>query len=102
MNKKELIKSVADKSAISQNDVTAVLDALIETISDTLKNKDSIALIGFGTFETVERAARVGRNPKTGVEIQIPASLSPKFKAGKTLKYAVASGISNTKGSVKK
>ena len=102
MNKKELIKSVADKSAISQKDVTAVLDALIETISDTLKNKDSIALVGFGTFETVERAARVGRNPKTGAEIQIPAAISPKFKAGKTLKDTVASGISNTKDSVKK
>ena len=102
MNKKELIKSVADKSAISQKDVTAVLDALIETISDTLKNKDSIALVGFGTFETVERAARVGRNPKTGAEIQIPASISPKFKAGKTLKDTIASGSSNTKDSVKK
>jgi len=102
VNKKELIKSVADKSAISQKDVTAVLDALIETISYTLKNKDSIALVGFGTFETVERAARVGRNPKTGAEIQIPASISPKFKAGKTLKDTIASGSSNTKDSVKK
>jgi DNA-binding protein HU-beta len=102
VNKKELIKSVADKSAINQKDVTAVLDALIETISDTLKNKDSIALVGFGTFETVERAARVGRNPKTGAGIQIPASISPKFKAGKTLKDTIASGSSNTKNSLKK
>ena len=90
MNKKELIKVVAEKSGISQKDTGAVLDAFIESVTTALKAKDNISLIGFGTFEVVERAARTGQNPKTGEKIQIAASISPKFKAGKALKDAVS------------
>ena len=90
MNKAELITTVSEKSGVSKKDSTAVLDALIESITEALKAKDKVALVGFGTFETQEREARVGRNPKTGEEIKIPASISPKFKPGKPFKDAIA------------
>ena len=90
MNKAELITTVSEKSGVNKKDSTAVLDALIESITEALKAKDKVALVGFGTFETQEREARVGRNPKTGEEMQIEATVVPKFKAGKSLKDAVA------------
>ena len=90
VNKKELIKVVAEKSGISQKDTGAVLDAFIENVTAALKANDNVSLIGFGAFEVVERAARTGQNPKTGEKIQIAASISPKFRAGKALKDAVS------------
>ncbi len=89
MNKTELIAALADKAKVSKKDAAAVLDAFVETTTETLAKKDKITLIGFGTFETRERAARTGRNPQTGKEIKIAASTAPAFKPGKALKDAV-------------
>ena len=90
MHKQDLIKVLSEKSGVSQKDAGAVLEAFIESVTEILKAKDKLTLIGFGVFEAVERAARVGRNPKTGEEMDIPATVSPKFKPGKTLKDAIA------------
>lgn len=89
MNKVELIGAVSSKSEISKKDVEKVINAFTNVVVDTLVDGDKIAITGFGTFEVVERAARTGRNPKTGEPIEIQASKSPKFKAGKALKDAV-------------
>lgn len=89
MNKTMLIASIAGKAEISKKDAEAALTAFIDTITDELKNDGKVQLVGFGTFEVSERAARKGRNPKDGSEIMIPASKAPKFKAGKALKTAV-------------
>ena len=89
MNKTELVSALADKAKVSKKDAAAVLDAFVETTTETLAKKDKITLIGFGTFETRERAARTGRNPQTGKQINIAASAAPAFKPGKALKDAV-------------
>lgn len=89
MNKVELIGAVVSKSEISKKDVEKVINAFTNVVTDTLVDGDKVAITGFGTFEVVERAARTGRNPKTGESIEIGASKSPKFKAGKALKDAV-------------
>jgi len=89
MNKTELIKAIATKAELSQKEAVAALDALTATITETLKAGDSVALMGFGTFEVRERAARQGRNPATGEVIEIAASKTPAFKAGKALKDAI-------------
>lgn len=89
MNKVELIGAVASKSEISKKDVEKVINAFTNVVTDTLVDGDKVAITGFGTFEVAERAARTGRNPKTGESIEIQASKSPKFKAGKALKDAV-------------
>ena len=90
MNKTELVKTISNNiEGATQKDVCVVLDTFMDVVKDTLVNGDKIALTGFGTFEVAERAARKGRNPKTGEEIMIPASKAPKFKAGKALKDAV-------------
>lgn len=89
MNKTELIVAMAEKSELSKKDAEKALTAFVDTVSDELKNDGKVQLVGFGTFEVTERAARTGRNPQTGKTIQIPASKSPKFKAGKALKDAV-------------
>lgn len=89
MNKTELVKVVAEQSELTQKDAAKAVDALIETISETLAQEEKIQLIGFGTFEVRERAARKGRNPQTGEEIEIAASKVPAFKPGKELKEAV-------------
>lgn len=86
MNKSELVASMAEKTGLKKVDVEKVLKAFTETVADELKKGEKIQLVGFGTFEVSERAARVGRNPQTKKEIQIPASKAPKFKAGKALK----------------
>ena len=86
MNKTELIASMAEKSQLTKKDAEAALKAFIETVKEELANKGKIQLIGFGTFETRERAAREGRNPATGEAMQISAARAPKFKAGKALK----------------
>ena len=89
MNKADLISAVAEKSGVTKKDATAVLAAIIETVETTLKAEDSVQIMGFGTFETRKGAARKGRNPQTGEEIEIPASVTPAFKPGKQLKDAV-------------
>jgi DNA-binding protein HU-beta len=90
MNKTELIDAISAKvNGVSKASVAAVVDATVATISDALKSGDKVQLIGFGTFETRERAAREGRNPKTGEKLKIAASKTPAFSAGKALKDAV-------------
>lgn len=90
MNKTELINAVAEASELSKKDATKAVDAVFDTILESLKKGDKVQLIGFGNFEVRERAARKGRNPQTGEEIEIPASKVPAFKPGKALKDAVA------------
>ncbi len=89
MNKTELTAAVAEAAGISKKDAAASVDAFVATVTDALKKGDKVSLVGFGTFEVGERAARTGRNPQTGKAIKIKASKSPKFKAGKALKDAV-------------
>ena len=89
MNKSELIKSVAEKSEISVAAAGRAVEAVMATISEQLAAHESVTLVGFGVFEVRERAARTGRNPKTGEPITIKASKAPAFKAGKALKEAV-------------
>ena len=89
MNKAEMIDAVASSADMSKADATRAVDAVIDTITETLRKGDSVTLVGFGTFEVRARAARTGRNPQTGETIQIKASNSPAFKAGKAFKDAV-------------
>jgi DNA-binding protein HU-beta len=89
MNKAEFIESVADAAELSKADAGRAVDAMIAAITKTLKKGDSVTLVGFGTFDVRKRGARTGRNPRTGEEIKIKASLNPAFKAGKALKDAV-------------
>jgi DNA-binding protein HU-beta len=89
MNKAELVDTVATKSELTKQDSKKAVDALFETISNTLAKEEKIQLVGFGTFEIRERAERTGRNPQTGGQMTIPASKSPAFKPGKELKEAV-------------
>ena len=92
MNRKELIDALATKTGSTKADAERNITALIEVITDTLKNGESISLVGFGSFEVRTRAARTGRNPKTGAELKINASNVPAFKPGATLKAAVNGG----------
>ncbi|MGU7369502.1 HU family DNA-binding protein [Bacillus cereus] len=89
MNKTELIQKVAMESELTKKDASLAVDAVFQSIQHALQNGDIVQLIGFGTFEVRERAAREGRNPHTGEALTIPASKVPAFKAGKTLKEAV-------------
>ena len=86
MNKTELIAAMAEVSGVSKKDTEAVLKAFTEVVSEELKKGEKVQLVGFGTFEVSERAAREGRNPATGEAMQIEADKAPKFKAGKALK----------------
>ena len=90
MNKTELIAALAAKSGASKKDAEAVLSAFVDVVGDTLKKGDKISLVGFGTFEARQRAAREGKNPQTGAKIKIAATTVPAFKAGKALKDKVA------------
>ena len=90
MNKAELIAAVAEKAGLSKKDTEAVINATLNTITAALQDEEKVQLVGFGSFEVKQREARVGRNPKTREEIEIPASKVPFFKAGKALKDAVA------------
>ena len=89
MNKNELIASVAGSAGISKTDASNAVDAVLDTISNTLASGGEVRMTGFGTFSTANRAASTGRNPRTGEAIQIAASTRPKFKAGKGLKDSV-------------
>ncbi len=90
MNKAELVAAVAEKTALSKKDSEKAVNAAVEASTAALVGGDKVQLVGFGAFEVKERNARVGRNPKTKEEIQIPASRVPVFKAGKALKDVVA------------
>ena len=88
-NKPELISAIAEKSNLTKKDAEIALNAFLETVTEAMISGDKVQLIGFGTFEVKERAARIGRNPQTKEEIQIPAGKTPSFKPGKALKQAV-------------
>ncbi|MCC3359484.1 HU family DNA-binding protein [Bacillus sp. REN16] len=90
MNKTDLVSKVAQSSELTQKDAGKAVDAVFNCISEALKNGNKVQLIGFGNFEVRERAARKGRNPQTGEEIEIQAGKVPAFKPGKQLKDAVA------------
>ncbi len=89
MNKAELVNKVANKTGLTKKDSEKALNATVESISQALSKNDKVQLVGFGTFEVRKRAARKGRNPSTGKEINIPASKVPAFKPGKALKEKV-------------
>ena len=89
MNKSELIDAIAADAGLSKVDAGKALDATLSSVTGTLKKGDSVSLVGFGTFQVKNRAARAGRNPQTGATIQIAAAKVPGFKAGKALKDAV-------------
>ena len=89
MNKTELVAAIAEQAGLSKKDAESALKAFVEVVTDELKKGEKIQLVGFGTFEVSERAAREGRNPRTGETMQITACKAPKFKAGKALKDAV-------------
>ncbi len=89
MNKSELISAIAEKSGVTKTDAAKVIDATTNTITKVLSAGDSVIITGFGSFVVRDRAARTGRNPQTGAEIQIKASKTPAFKAGKLLKDSV-------------
>lgn len=89
MNKAELVAAIAERTELSKKDTEAAVKAFIDVVADALKKGDKVQMVGFGTFEVVERAEREGRNPQTGETMKIAASKTPKFKAGKALKDAI-------------
>lgn len=89
MNKSELVATMATKANLTKKDSESALNALVEAITETMKKGDKVSLVGFGTFETRQRAARNGINPRTQETIKIPATKAPAFKAGKALKDSV-------------
>jgi len=89
MNKSDLVDAIADSAGLSKADAGRALDGLVKTVTKALKKGDTVSLVGFGTFSVRKRAARTGRNPRTGETIKIKASKNPAFKAGKALKDAV-------------
>ena len=86
MNRTELVAAMAEKTQLSKKDAEAALKAFVDVVSEEMKKGEKVQLVGFGTFEVSERAAREGRNPQTGETMTIAASKTPKFKAGKALK----------------
>lgn len=89
MNKTELVAAVATKAELSKKDADAAVKAVIDAVTEALKDGEKVALVGFGTFEVKTRAARTGKNPRTGEVIEIPEAKVPSFKAGSALKDAV-------------
>ena len=89
MNKTELVAAVAEQADISKKDAEKVLKAFVDVVTEEMKKGEKVQLVGFGTFEVSERAAREGRNPQTGKTMKIEACKAPKFKAGKAIKDAV-------------
>ncbi len=102
MNKTELVAAIAEKAGLSKKDAEGAVKAFTDTVAEQLKAGEKIQLVGFGTFEVAERAARTGKNPQTGEAIKIPASKAPKFKAGKALKDVVNTPVAPAKKSKKK
>ena len=89
MNKTELVAAIADEAGLSKKDAEKALKAFTDVVTEELKKGEKVQLVGFGTFEVSERAAREGRNPQTGAAMKIAASKAPKFKAGKALKDSI-------------
>jgi DNA-binding protein HU-beta len=89
INKSELVDAVSSKTDLSKKDVTAVIETLLDKVTEELRKGNKVTLTGFGIFKTSKRAARIGRNPQTGASIKIAAATVPKFSAGKGLKDAV-------------
>ena len=89
MNKVELVEAIVTQTSLTKKDAEAALNAFTNAVTEELKKGEKVQLVGFGTFEVVERAERTGRNPQTGEEMIIAACKAPKFKAGKSLKDAV-------------
>ncbi len=89
MNKEELVQEISKKASVTQKDAAEVLSALIDTIQKTVAKGKKVTLVGFGTWESRKRAARIGRNPQTGKELKIPAKKVPAFSAGKKFKTIV-------------
>ena len=102
MNKTELISAVAEQSGLTKKDAEKAVKAFTDVIAEELVKGEKIQIVGFGTFEVAERAARTGKNPQTGEAIKIPASKAPKFKAGKALKDVVNTPAAPAKKSKKK
>ena len=102
LNKTELVAAIAEKAGLSKKDAEGAVKAFTDTVAEQLKAGEKIQLVGFGTFEVAERAARTGKNPQTGEAIKIPASKAPKFKAGKALKDVVNTPAAPAKKSKKK
>jgi DNA-binding protein HU-beta len=90
MNKTELVNAISAKSGLSKKDSEKALNATVDAVTEALAKNDKVQLVGFGLFDVKDRAARKGKNPKTGAVIDIPATRTPQFKAGKALKDAVA------------
>ena len=90
MNKRDLVAAMAEKSNLSRKSCEAALDSFVAAVEDALKSGDKVHMVGFGTFEVKERAARMGRNPRTKDTVEIPASRQPAFRPGKTLKENIA------------
>ncbi|MCK4417217.1 MAG: HU family DNA-binding protein [Candidatus Latescibacteria bacterium] len=90
MTREELVAEAAKDAGVTKKVANAVIVSVLDAITDTLSMGDKVTLVGFGTFLTAQRAARTGRNPRTGRELRIPATVVPKFRAGKKLKKAVA------------
>jgi len=90
MNKAELIAAAAEKTGLSKKDTEATITAALDVITEALSQSEKVQLVGFGSFEVKARAARIGRNPRTKQQIEIPASKTPVFKAGKALKDTVS------------
>lgn len=89
MNKTELVSAIADKTELTKKDSEKALKAFMDVVTEELQKGEKIQLVGFGTFEVSDRAARTGKNPQTGESIEIPAARAPKFKAGSALKESV-------------
>ena len=89
MNKAELVEAMATKAGLTKADAARALEAFVESVTGSLKKGKKVSLVGFGTFKTSQRAARMGRNPQTGAEVKIPARTAVGFKAGSALKDAV-------------
>lgn len=89
MTKTELVSIVADKAGLTKTDADLAVKALLDAVTDCLKSGDKLSLVGFGTFSVTDRAARTGKNPRSGEKIDIPAAKIPRFKAGKALKDSV-------------
>jgi len=102
MNKAQLVESMVKNSNLSKEAAASSIEVFMSTVTDALKSGDKITLIGFGSFSTVKRAARIGRNPKTGKEVKIPVTIAARFKAGKSLKDAVSGKVKDNTSSKKK
>ena len=92
MTKQEFVDAVADRAGMSKSEAAKAVDAVLETVTETLRRRDAVTFTGFGKFSTSARAARMGVNPRTGAKVMIPATTVPKFSAGSTLKASVKGG----------